>query len=110
MTRITPDELTAWSRLVNELCGGQLDASKGYLIETRLGPLLAETGATSYLDLLNRVRLDATRVLRRRVIDAITTNETSFFRDLAPFDLLRHKLIPELTMAASPTGSGSAKR
>jgi chemotaxis protein methyltransferase CheR len=96
MIHITPDELTGWARLVNELCGVQLDATKGYLIETRLGALLAETGSTSYQDLLNRVRLDATRALRRRVIDAITTNETSFFRDLSPFELLRHKLLPEL--------------
>ncbi len=94
--RISPDELAAWTRLVHELCGVQLDASKGYLIETRLGALLAETGAANYLDLLGRVRLDPTRALRRRVVDAITTNETSFFRDLAPFELLRHKLLPEL--------------
>ena len=43
-----------------------------------------------------KTRADASGKLRAKIIDAITTNETSFFRDTAPFELLRHKLIPEL--------------
>jgi chemotaxis protein methyltransferase CheR len=46
--------------------------------------------------LLFKIRHDGAGTLRTRVINAITTNETSFFRDAAPFDLLRHKLIPEI--------------
>lgn len=90
------DEMTAWSRHIHEISGVYLDATKGYLVQTRLGGLLRDTGSGNWLDLLRRVQTDATLALRRKVISAITTNETSFFRDTAPFDLLRHKLIPEL--------------
>ena len=43
-----------------------------------------------------KVRADASNKLRARVIEAITTNETSFFRDTSPFELLKQKLIPEI--------------
>jgi len=93
---ISRDELTVWSRYVHEICGVFLDSSKGYLLETRLGNLLHETGAGGFAELFYKAKADLTHTLRRKIIDAITTNETSFFRDSAPFDLLRYKLIPEL--------------
>jgi chemotaxis protein methyltransferase CheR len=94
MSGIRPDEQAAWTRLVRELCGIDLDASKGYLLETRLAELRRDTRSADYLDLHQKVRADPT--LQRRAVDAITTKETSFFRDGAPFELLRHKLFPEL--------------
>jgi chemotaxis protein methyltransferase CheR len=96
MATITRDELTVWSRYIHEICGVFLDGSKGYLLETRLGGLLRETGTNSFAELFYRARADPTHTLRRKIIDAITTNETSFFRDTAPFELLQHKLLPEL--------------
>jgi chemotaxis protein methyltransferase CheR len=73
-----------------------LDASKDYLIEGRLAPLAKELGCGSLGELVHKAKVDAAGALKRRIIDAITTNETLFFRDQAPFELLRHKLIPEL--------------
>lgn len=96
MIPISPDEMSAWSRYIYSVSNIHLDQSKGYLIQTRLGSLLQETGCATYGDLLNRTKIDATQRLRCKVVDAITTGETSFFRDSAPFDLLRHKVIPEL--------------
>jgi chemotaxis protein methyltransferase CheR len=93
---ISRDELVVWSRYIHEICGVSLDDSKGYLVETRLGGLLRETGANGFAELFYKAKADLTNTLRRKIIDAITTNETSFFRDTAPFDLLQHKLIPEL--------------
>jgi chemotaxis protein methyltransferase CheR len=93
---ITRDEMSVWSRYVHEISGISLDASKGYLIETRLGGLLSESSAGNFSELLCKARADSTNVLRRKIVEAITTNETSFFRDTAPFDLLRNKLIPDL--------------
>jgi chemotaxis protein methyltransferase CheR len=93
---LSRDEMTAWSRLIHEICGIFLDDTKGYLIETRLAGLIRETAAASWSELLFKIRHDVQGTLRTRVINAITTNETSFFRDTAPFDLLRHKLIPDL--------------
>jgi chemotaxis protein methyltransferase CheR len=103
---ITRDEVATWSRYVHESCGIYLDESKGYLLETRLGSLLREAGAGNFSELFYRVKGDATHGLRRKVINAITTNETSFFRDTAPFDLLRHKLIPELIDRRTRAGGG----
>lgn len=93
---LTRDEFTSWSRFVMELCSIYLDDSKGYLIETRLVSLVRETGSASWSELLFKVKGDISGALRRKVVDAITTNETSFFRDSAPFELLQHKLFPEL--------------
>jgi chemotaxis protein methyltransferase CheR len=93
---ITREEMTVWSRYIHELCGVHLDESKGYLVETRLGSLLTEAGAASFSEFFHKARADASGKVRTRIVEAITTNETSFFRDTAPFDLLRHKIIPEL--------------
>jgi chemotaxis protein methyltransferase CheR len=103
-TAIQPGEMPVWSRYIEEICGIHLDDSKGYLIETRLGSLLAEAGAANFSELFYKVKADGTARLRGRIIEAITTNETSFFRDTSPFDLLRHKLIPELIDRRSRTG------
>lgn len=105
ITAITREELPVWTRYIYEICGIQLDDSKGYLVETRLGGLLPETGASNFSELFFKVRSDGTSDLRRKVIEAITTNETSFFRDTAPFELLRHKLIPDLVDRRSKNGS-----
>ncbi len=93
---ITRDEFTVWSRYIYEICGIFLDDSKGYLVETRLSGLMREVGVAGFSELYYKAKSDLTNALRRKIVDAITTNETSFFRDSAPFDLLRHKLIPEL--------------
>ncbi len=90
------DELAIWRRYIHETCGVYLDESKGYLVETRLAGLVRETGSLGYTELLNKVKCDAGNTLRTKVINSITTNETSFFRDASPFDLLQHKLFPEL--------------
>jgi chemotaxis protein methyltransferase CheR len=103
-TAITREELPVWTRYIYEICGISLDESKGYLVETRLGGLLPETGASNFSELFFKVRSDSTTNLRRKVIEAITTNETSFFRDTAPFELLRHKLIPDLIDRRSRNG------
>jgi chemotaxis protein methyltransferase CheR len=93
---ITRDELTVWSRYIHEISGIYLDDSKGYLLETRLAGLLRESGTGTLSEFFYKTRADQTNTLRRKIIESITTNETSFFRDTAPFDLLRCKLIPEL--------------
>jgi len=101
---ITRDELAVWSRYVHEICGIHLDDSKGYLFETRLGGLLREAATPSFSELYYKAKSDLTNGLRRKIIDAITTNETSFFRDTSPFELLQHKLIPELIDRRTKTG------
>lgn len=104
MIPITRDELNLWSRYIHDICGVHIDETRGYLLETRLSTLFREIGAGSFSELYSRVKADLSLALRRKVIDAITTNETSFFRDNAPFELIRHKLIPELIDRRMKTG------
>jgi chemotaxis protein methyltransferase CheR len=64
-------------------------------MEGRLASLVDETGSSSFSGLVARAKADPSRALDRRIVDAITTNETLFFRDIAPFELLRNKIVPE---------------
>lgn len=105
ITAITREEMPVWSRYIKEICGIHLDDSKGYLVETRLCGLLSETGASNYSELFYKAQADATSKLRGKIIEAITTNETSFFRDTAPFELLRHKLIPDIIDRRNSNGA-----
>lgn len=99
MNRLDNNEFRLWATYVYSATRITLDANKGYLIETRLGSLAQELGSQSYKELLDRVVADGSGALRRRVVAAITTNETSFFRDSAPFEMLRHKILPDLVDA-----------
>lgn len=94
--QVTTDDITFVSRLVGELCGVVLDDSKAYLIESRLGELAKDAGCTSYRELCQKARATSDRGLQTKIIDAITTQETLFFRDSSPFEALQHKVIPEL--------------
>lgn len=73
-----------------------LDPSKTYLVESRLNPIARENGLSSLDELAAALQKPTSRELAQKVIDAMTTNESSFFRDLHPFDALKTVLIPEL--------------
>lgn len=94
MYKIAADEFQIVTKAIYEATGIQLDGSKTYLVETRLGPLLKEFGVTTYRALIDLARHPSAPALGR-VIDAITTNETFFFRDSQPFELLRQKILPD---------------
>lgn len=72
-----------------------LDPGKEYLVESRLGPLAKQAGFDSIAALVERLRRNDTQ-LEHQVVDAMTTNETSFFRDLHPFAALKTTVIPDL--------------
>ena len=80
---------------VKSQTGINLDASKRYLLESRLSPILQKFRLNSYSELLRCVA-SAGSSENQALISAITTNETYFFRDEHPFDLLKYKLIPDL--------------
>ena len=105
MIRLQPEEQKSLAQYVYSLCAITLDESKGYLIESRLAGLVEESRCGSYGGLLARAKSDPSQALERRIVDAITTNETSFFRDNAPFELLRHKIVPELIDRRARTGA-----
>jgi len=96
MIRLLPEERQTVAQYIHSICAIALDQSKDYLIEGRLSGLMQETGCTSFTQLVSRSRSDLNGAVKRRIIDEITTNETLFFRDSSPFDLLRFKIIPEV--------------
>ena len=101
--QVTAEELQVVSRLVNDLCGIVLDETKGYLIETRLSEVAQKAGCSSFSELYYKARYDNNTALKNNIIDAITTNETLFFRDTSPFEAIQHKVIPELIDARAGT-------
>lgn len=105
---MTDRELSQLTAYIGSVTGINLDASKRYLIEGRLSAVAAEMGCSSFDALYQRAKAD--RSVERRVIEAISTNETSFFRDRKVFDLLKQKLVPDLlgTSISKPVSIWSA--
>jgi len=92
---MNPNDLTLVCDLVRRKSGIDLDSAKEYLVEARLTPLARKLGLASSADVIQKLKMrDA--VVERDVVDAMTTNETSFFRDVTPFDALKKTVIPDL--------------
>lgn len=106
MTAISPEEMKVFAPFIASICGIQLDPGKAYLLESRLGGWMKELTCTTFSELYYKIRADGTKKLQRQLIDLISTNETYFFRDGAPFDLLRHKILPDLMDRRSRLGLG----
>jgi chemotaxis protein methyltransferase CheR len=82
--------------LVREKSAIVLEPSKTYLVESRLTPVARANGLSSIDELVDVLRRPGSMKLTQAVIEAMTTNETSFFRDVHPFDALKTHIIPEL--------------
>ena len=106
MTKITSDEIKILSKYIYLISGISLDEKKAYLIETRLSGIIEKEGCKSYADLYYKAKADSTKALERKIVNAVTTNETLFFRDSAPFDMFRHKIMPDLIDKRSATSKG----
>jgi chemotaxis protein methyltransferase CheR len=83
-------------KLVLDESANLIDPARDVLFETRLTPLAKTAGAGTLQGFVDLLRDDGTRHLRRAVAEAMTINETSFFRDLRPFEAMRRIIIPSL--------------
>lgn len=108
MAKITAEEIKLLAKYIYNISGIYLDQDKGYLLETRLNPLLNTHNCGSFADLYHKAKADTSRRLDKEVVNAISTNETLFFRDNKPFELLKNKIIPDLVDRRSTVG-GSGK-
>jgi chemotaxis protein methyltransferase CheR len=86
---------------INRSAGIVLTTEKAYFIEARLSPVLREENIATIEDLMARAERGDRR-LAQRIVDALTTNETFFFRDKTPFDHFRNIIIPELISRRPP--------
>lgn len=80
---------------LEQQCGIVLGDNKQYLVKSRLAPLMQRFGLSSLSELLNKTLSPFERQLRSAVIDAMTTNETLWFRDNYPYELLKKQILPE---------------
>lgn len=83
-------------------CGIVLGDNKLYLVKSRLGPLMAKFGIATLAELVQRSMQISERAIRSAVIDAMTTNETLWFRDTYPFELLFNRVFPEYKNQRTP--------
>ena len=83
-------------RFLEERSAIIIDPGKEYLVESRLTPLAYQEGMESAQKLLEHLRQAPANGLHRKVLNAMTNNETIFFRDAAPFAALRQAIIPQL--------------
>ena len=93
---ITDADFQFVSTMVRQRSAIVLSPGKEYLVESRLLPLAREAGVAGVAELVAVLRRQPTGPLTSQVVEAMTTNETSFFRDIHPFTALSTVVLPEL--------------
>ena len=102
---MTADEFQSFATLLEKHAGIVLEPGKEYLVEARLAGLVREGGFASVGALLQNLRATPLGRAHWQAIEALTTNETSFFRDEHPFTALRDVILPELIARRASTRS-----
>ena len=92
---VSPEDYAYVQDLLRQRIANTLDADKEYLVRTRLTPLAEHLGHDSISTLLSAAR-SGHRILQDHVVEAMTINETSFFRDTHPFRALTEHIVPDL--------------
>ncbi len=99
--KLAGNEFELLKGFVEKHCGIHLEPGKEYLIETRLTDIAIEHECRSFFEFYQKAQADTTGKLRNRIVDAMTTNETYFFRDDNLWNWLREEGIPELLKRAA---------
>jgi chemotaxis protein methyltransferase CheR len=100
---VTPDHFEFLRKLLKERSGLVLTADKQYLLESRLLPIARRAGAAGLDGLVDRLRAPGADLLTIDVVEAMTTNETYFFRDKIPFEHFGESMMPALLKARAAT-------
>jgi chemotaxis protein methyltransferase CheR len=96
LASINPAEYEDFRQFLEDACGILLGENKHYLVQSRLGKVVSDSGVVSLGDLVGQLRRErAGGALRERVIEAMTTNETFWFRDSHPFTILSGQVLPD---------------
>lgn len=107
-TPIAANEYNLFRRYLEDACGIVLGENKHYLVTSRLKRVTEEFSFATLSDMMTTLIKGNDRHLREKVIDAMTTNETMWFRDIYPFEILKKELIPELAKNKTPIRIWSA--
>jgi chemotaxis protein methyltransferase CheR len=95
---VTPPDYEYLRKLLRDHSGLDLSADKQYLIESRLLPLSRKSGLAGISELVQKMKGGSAAIIAQ-VVEAMTTNETFFFRDKLPFDHFRDSIMPEILQA-----------
>ena len=93
---MNPEDFRFISQMIRQRSGLVLNQDKVYLLESRLMPVARKRGMKGLEELISVLRTEREEELARDVTEAMTNNESFFFRDIKPFDLLRNVVLPEL--------------
>ncbi|MDB4838125.1 protein-glutamate O-methyltransferase CheR [Marinomonas sp.] len=96
---VTPHGYVRFKEYLQKVCGIALSDNKQYLVVSRLGKILEREKFVKIEDMLDVIERSANSKLKEEVINAMTTNETLWFRDTHPFAILKNKVLPEMTAA-----------
>lgn len=94
----TTQEYEEFRHFLRDSCGITLGENKQYLITSRLGRLMHEHAIHSLGELVGLLRKQPRGALHNRIIDAMTTNETYWFRDVYPFEILKNHVLPDFAV------------
>lgn len=92
---LTSQEFGLFQKYIEEQCGIRILAEKSYLIESRLSKFLIQFGLDSFEELYQKLSQQQNPSLAEKIIDAITTNETSWFRDQTPWSVMENIWLPQ---------------
>jgi chemotaxis protein methyltransferase CheR len=95
---VTPPDYEYLRKLLKDHSGLDLSADKQYLIESRLLPLSRKCGVPGIGELVQKMKGGSSTIIAQ-VVEAMTTNETFFFRDKVPFEHFRDTIMPEVLKA-----------
>jgi chemotaxis protein methyltransferase CheR len=93
---MTDQDFQFVAKLLRERSAVVLEPGKQYLVEARLTPIVHKLQLKSISELVARARAEPRNGLPTQIVEAMVTNETSFFRDVHPFESLRKTILPEL--------------
>lgn len=105
---IAANEYDLFRRYLEDACGIVLGANKHYLVTSRLKRVTDEFSFPSLSEMMSTLINGNDQRLREKVIDAMTTNETMWFRDVYPFEIFKKELLPELAKNNGPIKIWSA--
>ncbi|MDH5763305.1 MAG: protein-glutamate O-methyltransferase CheR [Nitrospinota bacterium] len=93
---VTPNDFNYIRQLLLDRAAIVIEENKEYLVESRIGPVAKNEGYDSIEKLVQALRNNSNNGLHNKVVEALTTNETSFFRDVQPFETLKTLVLPEM--------------
>jgi chemotaxis protein methyltransferase CheR len=93
---VTESDFNYIRQLVLDRSAIVIENGKEYLVESRIRPVAKSEGFDDIENLVNALRNNSSNGLQEKVVEALTTNETSFFRDIHPFESLKNDILPDL--------------